>query len=91
MVEFVGYIPRPLLIRRDSQTMKNKVRHRFLDEAGDTTFYGKGRNLILGTPGVSLSFSIGMTKINADLPTVREAVKRLQIEIGNLCYAALRS
>lgn len=26
--------------------------HRFIDEVGDTTFYGAKRKLILGTPGV---------------------------------------
>ena len=25
--------------------------HRFLDETGDTTFYGKGRKLIIGQDG----------------------------------------
>jgi len=29
--------------------------HRFLDEAGDTTFYGKGKVMMLGQPGVSLA------------------------------------
>lgn len=30
-----------------------KHNHRFLDEAGDTAFYGKGKTSILGTAGVS--------------------------------------
>jgi len=33
--------------------------HRFLDEAGDTTFFGKGRVPMLGQDGVSLSFCAG--------------------------------
>jgi hypothetical protein len=36
--------------------------HRFLDEAGDTTFYGSGHKLILGQDGVSHSFIIGMLR-----------------------------
>ena len=34
------------------------VSHRFLDEAGDATFYGKGKSNIIGTEGVSLTFNV---------------------------------
>lgn len=30
--------------------------HRFFDEAGDTTFYGKGKIPLVGTDGVSSYF-----------------------------------
>lgn len=52
--------------------------HRFLDEAGDTTFFGKGKELIIGQAGVSLAFAIGMVKINRALPEVRAEVVALQ-------------
>jgi hypothetical protein len=52
--------------------------HRFLDEAGDTTFYGKGKVMMLGRPGVSLAFALGMVKFNADLISTRKAVTELQ-------------
>lgn len=55
--------------------------HRFLDEAGDTTFFGKGRIPIIGQQGVSLSFSIGMVKFGGDLKLIRDQVTRLQQEI----------
>ena len=55
--------------------------HRFLDEMGDTTFYGKGRRIIIGETGVSLSFGIGILKIRRSLAQVREDVLRLQREI----------
>lgn len=55
--------------------------HRFLDEAGDTTFFGKGRIPIVGREGVSLSFSIGMVKFNGDLNQIRNQVRALQKEI----------
>jgi hypothetical protein len=58
-----------------------RVSHRFLDEAGDTTFYGKGRVPIVGQPGVSLGFAIGMAKFNADLNEIRKAVRALQDEV----------
>jgi len=61
-------------------TSVTRVSHRFLDEAGDTTFYGKGRIPIVGRPGVSLSFAIGMVKFNADLNEIRKAVRALQDE-----------
>ena len=52
--------------------------HRFLDEAGDTTFYGKGKVNALGQQGVSLAFALGMVKFNTDLKSVRQAVVELQ-------------
>ena len=52
--------------------------HRFLDEAGDTTFYGKGKVMAIGQPGVSLAFSLGMVKFNSDLNAVRKTVVELQ-------------
>ena len=52
--------------------------HRFLDEAGDTTFYGKGKIPILGTEGVSNSFIIGMVKFNEPLKNIREKIIELQ-------------
>ena len=51
---------------------KIKITHRFLDEAGDTTFYGKGRKPIIGQPGVSLTFGLGMLKINDELVATRQ-------------------
>ena len=36
--------------------------HRFLDEAGDTTFFGKGAIPIIGNAGVSRTFIIGMVR-----------------------------
>lgn len=52
--------------------------HRFLDEAGDTTFYGKGKVMALGQQGVSLAFSLGMVRFNGDLKATRQAVAELQ-------------
>src|SRR5438552_18540768 len=70
------------MARQRSETNSNtSVTHRFLDEAGDTTFYGKGRVPIVGQPGVSLSFAIGMVKFNADLNEIRKAVRTLQDEV----------
>jgi len=48
--------------------------HRFLDEAGDTTFYGKGRIPILGENGVSNTFILGMLKINQPLEPLRKRI-----------------
>jgi hypothetical protein len=57
---------------------KTKTDHRFLDEAGDTTFFGKGKELIVGQEGVSLAFTIGMVMINKPLADVRAEVIALQ-------------
>ena len=58
---------------------KEKI-HRFLDEAGDTTFFGKGRVPILGQEGVSLCFGLGMARFTAPVLDVRA-------QIENLCRA----
>jgi hypothetical protein len=55
-----------------------KLNHRFLDEAGDTAFYGKGKKGIIGNNGVSGCFIIGMVKFKQPLPEVRKAVAELQ-------------
>lgn len=60
--------------------------HRFLDEAGDTTFYGKGKIPIIGNEGVSCSFLIGMLTLHEPVAEVRERVITLQKQIANDAY-----
>lgn len=57
--------------------------HRFLDEAGDTTFYGNGKTPIIGADGVSKCFILGMLKIKEPLQDVRKKVVDLQEAITN--------
>lgn len=57
--------------------------HRFLDEAGDTTFYGKGKRNIIGTNGVSNVFILGMVKVKDPLDEVREKINLLQKKISS--------
>ncbi|HVW60097.1 MAG TPA: hypothetical protein VHC48_08690, partial [Puia sp.] len=60
--------------------------HYFLDEAGDPTFYGKGKVPIVGQKGVSNCFILGMLKINEPLNIVREKVITLQKQIEEDTY-----
>jgi len=62
-------------------TPPREVVHRFLDETGDTTFYGPGRKLILGQQGVSLSFGIGIVRIDRPLAEVRNEIAQLQKQV----------
>ncbi|OBQ55100.1 DUF3800 domain-containing protein [Tamlana sp. s12] len=55
--------------------------HRFLDEAGDTTFYGKGKKNIIGENGVSKVFILGMIKVKDPLDEVRDKINQLQQKI----------
>jgi hypothetical protein len=55
--------------------------HRFLDETGDTTFYGKGRKLIVGQNGVSLSFGLGVVRIDRPLDEVRQEIRTLEASV----------
>ena len=67
-------------------TTKTNHYHRFLDEAGDTTFYAKGRVPMLSNEGVSKTFILGMFSLNESLKDVREKVVSLQNEIANDRY-----
>jgi hypothetical protein len=69
-----------------NQDVQTKADHCFLDEAGDTTFYGKGKRLIIGEDGVPLSFAIGMVKLKGDLELIRQQVRDLQCEIEADAY-----
>lgn len=59
----------------------HKAYHRFLDESGDTSFYGKGKKIIIGEEGVSKTFILGMVKFRTKLEPIREQIKILQQEI----------
>jgi len=71
---------------KSKDDLKTHDYHRFLDEAGDTTFYGKGRIPIMGSEGVSKCFILGMLKIKEPLPMVRQKVIDLQNEIATDPY-----
>ena len=60
-----------------------KQYHRFLDESGDTTFYGKNKRIIIGNEGVSKSFILGMVKFKTNLDPIRQEILMLQKEIEN--------
>src|ERR1700754_5099057 len=62
--------------------------HYFLDEAGDATFYGKGRVPIIGLEGVSCAFILGLLKLHEPLDAVRNKVILLQDKIANDPYYA---
>ena len=62
--------------------------HRFLDEAGDTAFFGKGGVNIIGDHGVSKTFMLWMAKFKTNLQTIRERIIELEKSIENDPYFA---
>lgn len=62
-------------------TAQLKMFHRFLDEAGDTTFYGKGKVNIVGNSGVSKVFMLGMVKFKEPIEPLREKIIALQQQV----------
>jgi len=60
---------------------EGETTHRFLDETGDTTFYGKGKKLIIGQEGVSRCFGLGIVRIDRPLNDVRQEVTALQRQV----------
>jgi hypothetical protein len=63
------------------ESKAKEIVHRFLDETGDTTFYGSGNKLIVGQQGVSLSFGIGIVRIDRPLAKVRAEITSLQRQV----------
>lgn len=63
-----------------------KTNHSFLDEAGDTTFYGKDKKAILGAEGVSRCFILGMVKFKEPLEPLRQEIFRLQAQVADDPY-----
>lgn len=55
--------------------------HHFLDEAGDTTFFGKGNIPILGTDGVSNNFILGKVVFKTHLQTLRNEILALENDV----------
>ena len=75
----------------ETQSPPEKI-HRFLDEAGDTTFFGKGRVPLLGQSGVSLSFGLGMVKFAApvaEYQTAQAAVAEVREKLRKELATAL--
>jgi len=70
----------------DNRSLAGHKFHRFLDEAGDTTFYGKRKIPIIGSKGVSNYFIIGMLKIHEPLNIVRLKIVELQNLISSDPY-----
>ena len=60
--------------------------HRFLDEAGDATFYGKRKIPLLGSGQVSEYFLLGMLSVNEPLVQVRQKIRELQNAIASDSY-----
>jgi hypothetical protein len=64
-----------------SKIKNTNTSYRFIDEAGDTTFYGKGKISIIGSNGVSSAFILGMVKFREPLAEIRQKVIELQNQI----------
>lgn len=60
--------------------------HRFLDEAGDTTFYKKGRIPCIGDESVSYTFILGMASFKKPLNEIRQEIRQLQTNIETSPY-----
>jgi hypothetical protein len=58
--------------------MGKETQHLFLDEAGDTTFFGKYKADIVGKEGVSRFFILGMVHFHEPVGPIRENIIALQ-------------
>ena len=63
-----------------------KKLHVFIDEAGDTTFFGKGRQGIVGKNGVSKTFCLGMVQIKEGFDELRAKIAQKSLEIEKSPY-----
>ncbi len=55
--------------------------HRFIDEVGDTTFFGDGKEIILGTKGVSLVFGLVIVRIDRPPDEVSKEIIALHRQV----------
>lgn len=62
-----------------------KQRWYFVDEAGDPTFYGKGKKVIVGTEGCSKTFSVGYLRIS-DPQIIRAKLAEVRLAISTDKY-----
>ena len=62
--------------------------HVFIDEAGDTTFFGKGKENIVGQNGASSTFMLGMVQVKDNLTYIRQKIEQKALEIENSIYYA---
>lgn len=69
-------------------TNKTLKLHLFIDEAGDTTFFGKGKENIVGKNGVSQSFILGMVQVKANLVDIRAEIDKVALKIETSPYYA---
>jgi hypothetical protein len=67
----------------DEEPETLETSHRFLDEMGNPTFFGKGKQCIIGQEGVSLAFGMGIAKIERPLAEVRKEIQTLQQQVTN--------
>jgi hypothetical protein len=75
------------MVNKIEEKIPSYIRHRFLDEAGDTTFFGKNRVPLVGfQSGVSLSFILGMVRFRSPLIPIRQEIIRLQEQVANDRY-----
>lgn len=59
---------------------EDKPRWYYVDEAGDPNFYGKGMNIIVGTEGCSLTFSLGFLR-TYDPQAIRSKLADVRLEV----------
>lgn len=75
------FFPHLTISMAHRETAKLPVTHRFIDEVGDTTFFGKGGVTILGQEGVSMAFGMGIVRLDRPLAEVRAEIAALQKQV----------
>ncbi len=73
------------------QKIKTKKISKFIDEAGDANFFGKGGVNLIGKEGISKTFSLGMITIKTNeksnnINTIRQKIQNLAQKIENSNY-----
>lgn len=61
--------------------------HKFIDEAGDPNFFGKGGVVIIGNEGVSKTFSLGMVSIKDEFKYKSNNIDDIRNKIKNLAQS----
>ncbi len=67
------------------KTTADEHRYFYVDETGDPNFYGKGKKLIVGNEGCSLTFGVGFLRTTDPSP-IRERLLDVRNEISTSKY-----
>ena len=73
------------MANNESQKMETSIRHYFIDEGGDGTLFSRNGKVLVGTPGCSRFFVLGLLEV-PDPAALQHTFDGLRAELMNDPY-----